>query len=101
MGCPPSGSALRRTGLHVRIRSRTPIPRHENPRHRRRNHRNPDRTGRQDSGVSIVTVLKSTLDPKADVYTSAADVMAAKLAEIDAEHAKALAGGGAKYVQRH
>ena len=27
--------------------------------------------------------------------------MAAKLAELDAEHAKALAGGGAKYVERH
>ena len=27
--------------------------------------------------------------------------MGAKLAELDAEHAKALAGGGAKYVERH
>ena len=27
--------------------------------------------------------------------------MTAKLAELDAEHAKALAGGGAKYVERH
>ena len=27
--------------------------------------------------------------------------MPAKLAELDAEHAKALAGGGEKYVERH
>ena len=27
--------------------------------------------------------------------------MTAKLAELDAEHAKALAGGGAKYIERH
>ena len=27
--------------------------------------------------------------------------MTAKLAELDAEHAKALAGGGEKYVERH
>ena len=27
--------------------------------------------------------------------------MAIKLAELDAEHAKALAGGGEKYVSRH
>ena len=27
--------------------------------------------------------------------------MTAKLAELDAEHAKALAGGGEKYVKRH
>ena len=27
--------------------------------------------------------------------------MTAKLAELDAEHAKAMAGGGEKYVKRH
>ena len=29
------------------------------------------------------------------------DAMLAKLAELDAEHAKAVAGGGPKYVERH
>lgn len=48
-----------------------------------------------------MTVLRSTLDPKADGYAAAAETMLAKLAEIDAEHAKALAGGGPKYVERH
>jgi acyl-CoA carboxylase subunit beta len=48
-----------------------------------------------------VTALRSTLDPKAPTYTEAADAMAAKLAEIDGELAKALGGGGPKYVERH
>ena len=30
--------------------------------HRRRNHRNPDRAGRQDAGIPVMTVLRSTLD---------------------------------------
>ena len=34
-------------------------------------------------------------------YADAAEAMTAKLAELDAEHAKALAGGGEKYVDRH
>ena len=34
-------------------------------------------------------------------FADAAEAMTAKLAELDAEHAKALAGGGAKYVERH
>src|SRR4029453_12093747 len=38
---------------------------------------------------------------KAPVYTEAASAMTAKLVELDAEHAKALAGGGSKYVERH
>ena len=29
------------------------------------------------------------------------EAMLAKLAELDAEHAKAIAGGGEKYVERH
>ncbi|WP_413032562.1 acyl-CoA carboxylase subunit beta [Mycolicibacterium litorale] len=45
--------------------------------------------------------LRSTLDTTAPAYTAAADAMTAKLAELEAEHAKALAGGGAKYVERH
>jgi acyl-CoA carboxylase subunit beta len=48
-----------------------------------------------------MTVLATTLDAAAPSWAEAADAMAAKLAEIEAEHAKALAGGGPKYVERH
>jgi acetyl-CoA carboxylase carboxyltransferase component len=48
-----------------------------------------------------MTALRSTLDPKADTYTAAASAAESRLEEIDAELAKALAGGGAKYVERH
>ena len=48
-----------------------------------------------------MTALRSTLDAKSSAYTEAASAMTAKLAELDAEHAKALAGGGPKYVERH
>jgi acyl-CoA carboxylase subunit beta len=46
-------------------------------------------------------VLRSTLDPASPAYTEAASAMTTKLTEIDGEHAKALAGGGGKYVERH
>ena len=45
--------------------------------------------------------LKSAIDTRSPAYTDAAEAMTAKLAELDAEHAKALAGGGEKYVGRH
>jgi acyl-CoA carboxylase subunit beta len=48
-----------------------------------------------------MTALSSALDRRSPAYSAAADAMTAKLAEVDAEHAKALAGGGNKYVQRH
>jgi acetyl-CoA carboxylase carboxyltransferase component len=48
-----------------------------------------------------MTTLASTLDPRSSAYAEAAEAMTAKLAELDAEHAKALAGGGEKYVKRH
>ncbi|MDA3661089.1 acyl-CoA carboxylase subunit beta [Mycobacterium xenopi] len=48
-----------------------------------------------------MTVLQSTLDPASPTYTEAATALTAKLAEIDRELAKALAGGGPKYVERH
>jgi acetyl-CoA carboxylase carboxyltransferase component len=47
------------------------------------------------------SALRSTLDPASPAYTEAAAVMTTKLAELDAEHAKALGGGGEKYVKRH
>ena len=48
-----------------------------------------------------MTVLRSTLDAGSAAYGEAASAMTTKLAEIDSEHAKALAGGGPKYVERH
>jgi acetyl-CoA carboxylase carboxyltransferase component len=48
-----------------------------------------------------MTRLTSTIDPNAPTYVEAAEAMTAKLAEIDGELAKALAGGGPKYVDRH
>ena len=51
--------------------------------------------------VPHVTVLASALDTGSAQYAGRRAAMLAKLAELDAEHAKALAGGGPKYVQRH
>jgi acetyl-CoA carboxylase carboxyltransferase component len=48
-----------------------------------------------------MTALRSTLDPKGDTYTAAASVAESRLEEIEAELAKALGGGGPKYVERH
>ena len=48
-----------------------------------------------------MTALRSTLDPSTPAYAEAAEAMAAKLADIDVELAKALSGGGLKYVERH
>lgn len=48
-----------------------------------------------------MTVLASALDPASAEHTAHRDAMLAKLTELDAEHAKALAGGGEKYVARH
>jgi acyl-CoA carboxylase subunit beta len=48
-----------------------------------------------------MTRLTSTLDPRAGAYGEAAEAMTAKLAELATEQDRALAGGGAKSVQRH
>jgi len=45
--------------------------------------------------------MTSAIDTGSPSYREAAEAMSAKLAELDAEHAKALAGGGEKYVSRH
>ncbi|HUL98219.1 MAG TPA: carboxyl transferase domain-containing protein, partial [Mycobacterium sp.] len=45
--------------------------------------------------------MRSTLDTRAPAYEESVAAMTDKLAEIDAELAKALAGGGPKYVERH
>ena len=46
-------------------------------------------------------MIRSRLDTGSDAYRDNREAMLGKLAELDAEHAKALAGGGEKYVQRH
>jgi len=48
-----------------------------------------------------MTVLRSVLDDASADYAANTDAMLAKLAEIAAEQAKAIAGGGPKYTQRH
>jgi acetyl-CoA carboxylase carboxyltransferase component len=48
-----------------------------------------------------VTVLRSALDDKSAAYSANAEAMLAKLAEIEAEQAKAIAGGGPRYIERH
>jgi acyl-CoA carboxylase subunit beta len=48
-----------------------------------------------------VSPLKTTLDRHSAAYAEAAEAMHAKLAELEAEHAKAMSGGGPKYVERH
>ncbi|MFD9068761.1 acyl-CoA carboxylase subunit beta [Streptomyces lasiicapitis] len=48
-----------------------------------------------------MTVLASALDPASPEYAAHREAMLAKLADLDAEQAKALEGGGEKYVQRH
>jgi acyl-CoA carboxylase subunit beta len=48
-----------------------------------------------------MTTIRSTVDPKSTEFAANRDAMLAKLAEIEAEQAKAVAGGGDKYVERH
>ncbi len=48
-----------------------------------------------------MTVLHSTVDAASPAFAEAAGAMVTKLAELDTELAKALAGGGPKYVERH
>ncbi|MBY6368517.1 acyl-CoA carboxylase subunit beta [Rhodococcoides corynebacterioides] len=48
-----------------------------------------------------MTALVSRLDVDGDGFAAAADTMRTKLGEIESEHAKAVGGGGEKYVARH
>ncbi|ASR36821.1 acetyl-CoA carboxylase carboxyltransferase subunit [Prauserella marina] len=48
-----------------------------------------------------MTTLRSTLDTEGEEFAAYRDAMLGKLAELDTEQAKALAGGGEKYVNRH
>jgi acetyl-CoA carboxylase carboxyltransferase component len=48
-----------------------------------------------------VTVLKTAVDPSSAEYATNRAALLEQLAAIDAEQAKAVAGGGEKYVDRH
>lgn len=48
-----------------------------------------------------MTTLKSMVDTRADGFAANRNAMLDKLSELDAEHVKAIAGGGEKYVSRH
>ncbi|WP_040792882.1 acyl-CoA carboxylase subunit beta [Nocardia paucivorans] len=48
-----------------------------------------------------MTTLRSTLDTDSPEYRAAAEAMTAKLAELDAEFAKVIAGGGPDKLARH
>ncbi len=48
-----------------------------------------------------MTALRSTVDPQSPAFREAVEAMTVKLADLDAELAKAMAGGGPKYVERH
>lgn len=48
-----------------------------------------------------MTTLRSTLDTTNPEYTAAAEAMTAKLAEVEAEYAKVVAGGGPEKLARH
>ncbi|WP_059007479.1 acyl-CoA carboxylase subunit beta [Streptomyces specialis] len=48
-----------------------------------------------------MTVLRSALDTDAADYQENRAATLAQLADLDAEHAKAIAGGGPKYTERH
>ncbi|WP_132992163.1 acyl-CoA carboxylase subunit beta [Gordonia zhaorongruii] len=48
-----------------------------------------------------MTVLRSRIDTSSDEFVANAGAMNAKLADLDVEFRKVLAGGGEKYVERH
>ncbi|SFB20412.1 Acetyl-CoA carboxylase, carboxyltransferase component [Amycolatopsis marina] len=48
-----------------------------------------------------MTALRSVVDPKSPEFEANRAAMLAKLGELEAEQAKAVAGGGEKYTERH
>ncbi len=48
-----------------------------------------------------MSTIRSAVDTRSTAFATNRESMLEKLAEIDAEHAKAIAGGGEKYVERH
>src|SRR4051794_12949599 len=109
MGRRPGRPAARRDGLSEGVGSGTALPRRADPGHRRRRERGARRPGRPAARLCRgrpgqgrpVTVHRSTLDPASVQFTTNRAAMLQALAELDAEHARALAGGGEKAVARH
>ena len=52
-------------------------------------------------GRAGVTILHSALDVTSAEYRANREALLGQVAELQAEHAKALAGGGSRYVERH
>src|SRR6185436_1639723 len=48
-----------------------------------------------------MTLFKSALDTRTVEFAANRDAMLEKLGELEKEHAKAVAGGGPKYTDRH
>ncbi|GGC76952.1 acyl-CoA carboxylase subunit beta [Hoyosella rhizosphaerae] len=48
-----------------------------------------------------MTILQSTLDTSSEDFEAARQAMLTKLTEVEAEHAKALSGGGVDKMERH
>ena len=48
-----------------------------------------------------MTVLRTSVDPSSEGYQANRAALLEKLAALDADHAKAVGGGGEKYVKRH
>ncbi|MDT4951220.1 MAG: acyl-CoA carboxylase subunit beta, partial [Pseudonocardiales bacterium] len=48
-----------------------------------------------------MTVLKTAVDPSSPEYAANRAALLEQIATVEAEHAKAVAGGGQKYVDRH
>jgi acetyl-CoA carboxylase carboxyltransferase component len=48
-----------------------------------------------------MTVLTSTLDTRSEAYAANRESLAEQIADLDVEQAKAVGGGGPKYVERH
>lgn len=48
-----------------------------------------------------MSVIRSGVDAASEEFAANREAMLAKLAELEAEHAKAIVGGGEKYVERH
>ncbi|MEV6910429.1 carboxyl transferase domain-containing protein [Amycolatopsis sp. NPDC051071] len=48
-----------------------------------------------------MSTIKSAVDTRSEEFAANRESMLGKLAEIDGEHAKAIEGGGEKYVARH
>src|ERR1700710_959032 len=56
---------------------------------------------RAAAGEGAVTVLRTSVDRSSPEFTANREALLGKIAELDVEHAKAVAGGGEKYVARN